>query len=128
VYSPLAVLGPRLRCRRHPGIMAIWSLMFVIGSLGWVGLLLGIMLGRPWLVYSLETTSVQVVPLVALPYFLVCYLASFELCGGGAYIDGAAFRAVPADPDAASSTPAVLFAALFTQGLMQVYLVHQRAH
>ena len=27
--------------------MAIWSLLFVIGSLGWVGLLLGILLGRP---------------------------------------------------------------------------------
>ena len=78
------------------------------------------MLGRPWLVCSLETTSVQVVPLVALPYFLVCYLASFELCGGGAYVDGDAFRTIPTDPDAASSTPAVLFAALFTQGLMQV--------
>ena len=100
--------------------MAVWSLLFVVGSLGWVGLLLGIMLGRPWLVCSLETTSVQLVPLVALPYFLVCYLASFELCGGGAYVDGDAFRTIPADPDAASSTPAVLFAALFTQGLMQV--------
>ena len=100
--------------------MAVWSLLFVVGSLGWVGLLLGIMLGRPWLVCSLETTSVQLVPLVALPYFLVCYLASFELCSGGAYVDGDAFRTIPTDPDAASSTPAVLFAALFTQGLMQV--------
>ena len=40
----------------------------------WVGLLLGIMLGRPWLVCSLETTSVQVplvvVPLVVLPRVL----------------------------------------------------------
>ena len=100
--------------------MAVWSLLFVIGSLGWVGLLLGIVLGRPWLVCSLETTSVQLVPLVALPYFLVCVLASFELCGDTSYIEGAALRAVPAEPDAVSSTPAVLFAALFTQGLMQV--------
>ena len=111
-FSPENLLAA---ARRAPPSAASWP-----SGHSWVGLLLGIMLGRPWLVCSLETTSVQLVPLVALPYFLVCCLASFELCGDTSYIDGAALRAVPADPDAVSSTPAVLFAALFTQGLMQV--------
>ena len=101
-----------------PG-MGVGIGLFLVLTVAEVVLLIGIIAGRPWLLFSLETTLSRVLPSFAFSYILVSHLAARELCS----VDGgAAFKAVPAGEGVSDtmSKPAILFGALFVQGVMQV--------
>jgi len=86
--------------------------------------LIGILVGRPWQIFSFETVLTKVVPVTATAFFMCAQLAAWELCGAPPQRARAepTFKVTrtPADVLAMMSTPLFLFIALFVQGVMQV--------
>ena len=62
-----------------PG-MGVGIGLFLVLTVAEVVLLIGIIAGRPWLLFSLETTLSRVLPSFAFSYILVSHLAARELC------------------------------------------------
>ena len=94
----------------------LWLLVFTAITVVYVGLLLGIIAGRPFLVSSFET-AVSVIPVVTVPYFICAFFANQELCSSDGMV---LIMPAPDGVDDMSKTPAALFAALFVQALLQV--------